>query len=141
MFGTINSFFGICSPFRGIAHWLVRLPWGAVMLYHGTTKFTGGIDGFAGMLSQGFGSAGYPMAVAVACAEILAGFGVIAGGLGKAQIHEAATRLAGLAATIVMIGALVIVRLPGDGGWRGMEFDVLLLGIAIFLMIRGNDWN
>ena len=141
MFATINGLFGPVKALSGLAPWLIRLPWGAVFLYHGVTKFTGesGIDGFAGMLSQGFGAAGYPMAVAVAVAEILAGFGMIAGGLGKAAIHEAATRLAGLAATIVMIGALVIVRLPSDGGWRGMEFDVLLLGVALYFMIRGND--
>lgn len=138
MFKSINNFFEICGPFRPLSGWFIRLPWGATFLYHGVTKFTNGIDGFAGMLS-GFGAAAYPLAVLVAIAEVLAGLGAIVGGFTKDDFGDAVTKLAGLAAFPVMIGALVLVRFPGDGGWRGMEFDVLLLGVAIYLILKGKD--
>ncbi len=141
MFETINGLFGPFKALGGLGHWFVRLPWGAVFLYHGITKFMGenGINGFAGYLSEGMGAAALPVAILVAVGETLAGFGAIAGGVGKGAINEAATRLAGLAATIIMIGAILMVHL-GDG-WAGMEFQVLLLGVAVFFMVRGNDWH
>lgn len=138
MFSSISKAFGALSPLGPISGWFIRLPWGATFLYHGVTKFTNGIDGFAGALS-GFGALAYPLAVLVAVAEILAGVGAIVGGFRKDDFGDAITRLAGLAAFPVMIGALIIVRFPSDGGWRGMEFDVLLLGVAIYLMIKGRD--
>ena len=140
MFKTINGFFGICAPLQPISGWFIRLPWAGVFLYHGVTKFTGGIDGFAGMLSD-MGGAAYPVAVIVAVAEILAGVGAIVGGFGKDDFGNAVTKLAGLAAFPIMLGAIFMVHWPN--GWNamagGMEFQVLLLGVAIYFMIKGSD--
>ncbi len=140
MFGMINGLFGPLKMLDGLAHWFIRLPFAGVFLYHGVTKFTGGIDGFAGMLSD-MGAMAMPVAILVAAGETLAGIGVIVGGLGKGDMNEAATRLAGLAAFPIMLGAIFMVHLPN--GWNvmqgGMEFQVVLAGIALFYMIRGND--
>jgi uncharacterized membrane protein YphA (DoxX/SURF4 family) len=139
MFASINKAFGALAPLNGIARWFVFLPWSAVFLYHGVTKFTNGIDGFAGMLS-GFGGMAYPIAVLVALGEVLAGIGALVGAFSKSEMGDAATRLAGLAGFPIMLGAIFMVHLPN--GWNvmqgGMEFQVLLLGVAIYMMIRGN---
>jgi len=137
MFKTINSIFGILTPLQPIAGWFIRLSWGATFLYHGTGKFINGIEGFGTGLSEVFGELGLPIAVLVAVAEILAGAGAIVGGFRKDDFGNAVTRLAGLAAFPVMIGAIVLVR--WGGAWNDMEFDVLLLAIAIYFMIRGSD--
>jgi putative oxidoreductase len=137
MFKTINGVFGILAPLKPISGWFVRLPWAAVFLYHGSMKFMGGLEGFSGMLEGTFGSLAMPVAFLVALAEVLAGIGAIVGGFSKNDFGDAVTRLAGLAAFPVMIGALVMVRLGGP--WSAMELDVLLLGVAIYLMIKGKD--
>jgi len=131
--------FGVLTPLDPVAGWFIRLSWGATFLYHGVTKFTGGIEGFGGALEPTFGGLATPVAIVVAAAEVLAGIGAIVGGFKKDDFGDAVTRLAGLAAFPVMIGALILVRFPSDGGWRGMEFDVLLLAVAIYLMIKGKD--
>jgi len=140
MFKTINGFFGICRPFQPISGWFIRLPFAATFLYHGITKFTNGIDGFAGMMGD-FGAAAMPIAILVAVAEVLAGVGAIVGGFAKGDTGDAITKLAGLAAFPVMLGAIFLVHLPH--GWNvmsgGMEFQVMMLGIAIYYMLKGND--
>lgn len=138
MFGSISKLlggiFGGLSPLSG---WLIRLPFAAVFLYHGVTKFTqdGGIATFAGYFGEGTGP--LVIAILVGAAEILAGLGAIVGGLQKNDFGDAVTRLSGLAAAPVMIGALLLVRIPGP--WNAMEFDVMLLALALVLLIRGKN--
>lgn len=140
MFGSISGLFGVLKPLEPLSGWFIRLPFAGVFLYHGLSKFMGGIEGFAGMLSD-MGAMAMPVAIMVAAAEVLAGVGAIVGGLSKGHMGDAVTRLAGLAALPVMLGAIFMVHLPN--GWNvmegGMEFQVLLAGVAIYFMLKGSD--
>lgn len=138
MFSAISNALGVFGALNGLSGWLIRLPFAATFLYHGITKFTqeGGIGAFAEAMS-GFGPAAFTIALLVGIAEVLAGLGAIVGGLQKNDFGDAVTRLSGLAAAPVMIGALLLVRIPGP--WNAMEFDVMLLCLALVLLIRGKD--
>ena len=123
-------------------HWLLRAAFAGVFAFHGVTKFAlMGIGGFAGMM-------GLPWSVAllVALAEVLAGVGILAGGALRGGAGDLVTRLSGLAALPVLLGAIVLVHW---GRWSftpseahpmgGMEFQVVLLLLAAFFAIRGNE--
>jgi len=137
MFTTISKSFGVLAPLRPLAGWFIRLSFASVFLYHGTDKFISGIEGFGGALEPIFGGASLLIAFLVAVAEILAGIGAIVGGFRNDDFGDAVTRLAGLAAFPVMVGAFVIVRFGGP--WVDMEKDVLLTGTAVYLMLKGKD--
>ena len=124
------------------AHWLLRAALASVFLYHGLQKFfVMGIEGFAGMM-------GLPLVVAalVALAEVLGGAGILAGATVRGRLGDLATRLSGLAIAPVLIGAIAMVHW---GRWSfapsethpmgGMEFQVVLLLIGLYFVIRGND--
>lgn len=128
---------GALGTVRPHVHWLIRAAFAGVFLYHGVTKLTGGVAGFAAMM-------GLPttVAVLVALAEIAGGALVLLGGIGPSW----ATRLAGLVTAPVMLGAIVMVHwprwsfVPADGfPMGGMEFQVMLLAISIYLVVRGGD--
>lgn len=124
------------------ADWLLRAGLASVFLFHGLQKFfVMGIGGFAGMM-------GLSVAVAalVALAEVLAGAGILAGGTVHGRLGDLVTRLSGLAIVPVMLGAIAMVHW---GRWSftptethpmgGMEFQVVLLLIGLYFIIRGND--
>ena len=124
------------------AHWLPRLALAGVFAFHGVQKFTVmGIDGFAGMM-------GLPwlLALLVALAEVATGVGVLVGGAVRGAIGDALTRLSGLAAMPVLLGAIAMVHW---GRWSftaaeshpmgGMEFQVVLLLLAVWFVVRGNE--
>ncbi len=120
-------------------HWFLRLALASVFLYHGIGKFTGagGIGGFAMMAELA-----YPIAVAVALAEVAAGIGIIVGGFGNAL----ASRLAGLAVIPVMLGAIAMIHWPRwsftpseSHPMGGMEFQVVLLCIGAYFALGGGD--
>lgn len=124
------------------SHWLLRAAVAGVFLFHGLQKFlVMGIEGFAGMM-------GLPVAVAflVALAEVLAGAGIIAGATVRGPLGDLATRLSGLALVPVMLGAIAMVHW---GRWSfapsethpmgGMEFQVVLLLLGLYFIIRGNE--
>jgi putative oxidoreductase len=85
------------------------------------------------------------MFLAVGAAEVLAGMGAIVGGIPGAPKRDLVTRLAGLAAAPVMLGAIAMVHAPQ---WSfqpteakpmgGMEFQVVLLSLAIYFMLTGS---
>lgn len=120
------------------AHWALRLALFSVFIYHGLDKF-GDLGGFAEMT-------GMPVIVAalVALAEAGGAVLVLVGGFMKDWM----TRLGALAIIPVMLGAIFMVHW---GQWAfmatethpmgGMEFQVTLLLIAVFLAIRGNSVN
>ena len=117
------------------AHWLLRISLASVFIYHGVVKV---MD--LGAFSQMVGLS-TPVAVLVTLAEIAGGVGIIVG----AFTNDLITRLAGLAIVPVMIGAIVMVHwgrwnfLPADGfPAGGMEFQVVLLLIALFFLLMGN---
>lgn len=140
--GSIDSGHGIAATFAPHAHWLLRIALASVFLFHGLQKFlVSGIEGFAGMM-------GLPVVIAglVALAEVLGGAGIIAGATLRGRFGDLVTRLSGLAIAPVMLGAIAMVHW---GQWSfvasqghpmgGMEFQVVLLLLGVYFLIRGND--
>lgn len=120
-----------------LAHWALRLPFAAVFLFHGLGKFLD--PGMADAMQMPL-----PLFFTVGTAEVLAGVGAIVGGIAGAPRRDLITRLSGLAAAPVMIGAIALVHWPR---WSfvateakpmgGMEFQVMLLGVAVYFMLAG----
>lgn len=119
-------------------HWLLRVGLASVFLYHGIGKAMD-IGAFSQMMGLPM-----PVAVLVTLAELAGGAGIIVGAFTKDVI----TRLAGLAIAPVMLGAIVIVHW---GRWNfmaaegypagGMEFQFVLLMIALYFLVVGNAGN
>lgn len=119
------------------AHWLLRIGFASVFLFHGIGKLIAPAQ-FADMM-------GLPLliAIAVAVAEIVGGLGLLAGAALRA---DWLTRLAALATVPVLLGAIVMVHW---GQWSfvatethpmgGMEFQVVLLLTALYFVIRGHE--
>ncbi len=107
-----------------------------MFLYHGLTKFPA-LGGMAEMM-------GLPAIVLllVALAEVGAGLLIIAGGF----LSGLVTRIGAALAIPVMLGAIALAHW---GQWAfspsethptgGMEFQVTLLLIAVYFLIRGNE--
>lgn len=117
------------------AHWLLRLSLASVFVYHGLSKL-GNVEMFAQMMNLPYG-----IALLVALAELAGGVGIIVGSFTREWI----TRLSGLAIIPVMLGAIFMVHwgrwnfVPADSHpMGGMEFQVTLLLIALYFVIRGN---
>ncbi len=79
-----------------------------------------------------------PVFYLVTFAEVAGGVGVLVGPLTSSPI----TRLAGLAAAPVMLGAIFIVHLPH--GWSfmndgpgGIEFPTVLLLMSLYYLVAG----
>lgn len=119
-------------------HWLLRAAMASVFLYQGVDKFLGsGITGFAAVMEL-------PVAIAlpVALAEIGTGVLVLLGAFAGGWI----TRLGAALAVPVLLGAIFMEHW---GQWHfmatpthplgGMQFQVTLLLLALYLMIRGNE--
>jgi putative oxidoreductase len=119
------------------AHWLLRIGFASVFLFHGVGKLIAPAQ-FAEMM-------GLPLliALAVAFAEVASALGLLAG----AALRRAwMTRLAALTTVPVLIGAIVMVHW---GQWSfvatethpmgGMEFQVVLLLVALYFAVRGNE--
>ncbi len=114
------------------AHWLLRLAFAAVFLYHGLTKFPRA----AGMAA----AMNMPVILVYLLASMEAGAGilVLVGGAGPIW----ATRLGGLLIVPVMLGAIIKVHW---GQWSfiasethpmgGIEFQVVLLALALYFLV------
>ena len=116
------------------AHWLLRLGLASVFLFHGIGKWTN-LSGTADMMG------GMPMAVLAALLETAGGLLVVAG----AFQGDLLTRLGGLLIAPVMLGAIAMVHWPrwaftptDSHPMGGMEFQVVLLLVALYLVIVGN---
>ena len=117
------------------AHWLLRFALAGVFVYHGFSKLVN-IEMFSQMMGLS-----YTVALLVALAEFGGGIAIIVGRFTKDWI----TRLGALSMIPVMIGAITMVHW---GRWNfvpseshpmgGMEFQVTLLLIALYFVIRGN---
>lgn len=118
------------------AHWTLRIALASVFLFHGLTKFQD-LSGMAAMM-------GVPVAMwgLVALIESVGGLLIIVGAFTKDMV----TRIAGALLIIPMIGAIAMVHWPQ---WSfvpsethpmgGMEFQVTLLLIALYFVLRGNS--
>lgn len=118
------------------AHWLLRIALASVFIFHGVGKLM--------MLEQTANMLGLSSSVtlAVALAEALGGLALIVGPF----TNKVITRLGAIAIIPVMFGAIIMVHwgrwsfTPAEGfPMGGMEFQVVLILIAGYLFIRGND--
>lgn len=125
----------VLDDYSAHAHWLLRIALASVFLFHGAGKFFD-IGGFSAMMEL-------PVLIAllVAIAEVLGGLLILLGG----ALEDWMTRLGAAAMTPVLLGAIGLVHW---GQWSfvatethpmgGMEFQVVLLFIALYFLIRGN---
>jgi putative oxidoreductase len=125
----------VADYFSNHAHWGLRLALAGVFIYHGISKFAG-LPQFAEMMQLP-----YAIALFVALAELGGGVLVLAGPLTRDWI----TRVGAAMIIPVMLGAIFMVHW---GQWNfvpsethpmgGMEFQVTLLLVALYLVLRGN---
>lgn len=121
------------DEYAGKAPGLLRLALASVFLFHGIQKLVA-----SGPYDMMVGKMGMPGPVfwLVTLAEVAGGALILFGGL----INSLATRLGALAIIPVMIGAIVMVH--AQNGWsfmnNGMEFQVVLLLVALYFLIAGN---
>ena len=121
------------------AHWLLRGVLASVFVYHGALKFSN-LDGFAQMLPISFTET-----VLVALAELVGGVLVLVGGFGINRLSDLATRVGAAMQVPVLLGAIVLVHwgrwnfVPTDDfPMGGMEFQVTLILVALYLIVTGN---
>ena len=107
-----------------ISHFGLRLVVGAIFIAHSIGKFDPGFGGFVASL-------GLPpeMQIPIALAELIPGILLIVGVL---------TRISGAILSVVMLGAIFVVKgaqsLTGDGG---VEFDLILLAACLVVITIG----
>ena len=127
--------FSALDSLKPHAHWLLRIGFAGVFLFHGIGKVMmfGGFSQMMGLPT--------PVAALVTLAEVAAGVGIIVG----AFTNDLITRLAGLAVVPVLLGAIFMVHwgrwnfTPAEGfPMGGMEFQVVLLLMALFFLVMGN---
>ena len=124
------------------AHWFIRLTIPSVFVYHGVLKFMN-LEGFSQMLQLS-----YSAIVLVALAEVVGGALVLLGGFGRDRMSDLMTRVGALLCIPILIGAILLFHW---GRWNfvpaenfpmgGMEFQVTLLLICIYLLLKGNNIN
>jgi len=124
---------GSASPMNPF--WFIRIPFAITFVGHGLGKL------LMPAASAQMLDLPVPLSILVGVAEILAGVGTVAGGIERAPHRALVDRLAGLAAAPVLVGAIALVHWPR---WSfvaseshplgGMEFQVLLLGVALYLL-------
>lgn len=121
------------------ADWLIRLSVAATFIYHGATKFPN-IAAGAEMMGMPF-----ILWLAIALVEILAGVALLAGGALRTGPGDIVTRLGGVGAVVIMVGAIYLVHwgqwsnMPSETHpFGGMEFQTLLLATGLFFVLRGN---
>ena len=116
--------------------WFVRIPFAITFAGHGAGKLL--------MPAASAEMLGLPVAlvILVGVAEVLAGIGAIVGGIERAPHRVLVDRLTGLAAVPVLLGAIFMVHWPRwsfvaseSHPMGGMEFQVLLLGVALYLAL------
>lgn len=118
------------------AHWALRIALASVFIFHGVTKYPV-LQPMAEMLGMSV-----PIIFILATLETFAGVLVIWGGFSK----EIFTRIGAAIIIPIMSGAIMKSHW---GQWNfvpseshpmgGMEFQVTLILISIFLLIKGNN--
>ena len=137
----------LATPFKPIAHWIFRLGLGISFFLHGYGKIAIS-EGFVNCLSSKGLSGASVIAPLVAWGEILAGLGIILGGILASRMEvlgSVITRASGGAIVVMMIGALLIAHSDwsifiGERGsilFASEQLFLLLLGA--YFAIRGNE--
>ena len=136
----------LASPFFNIAHWILRLGLGISFFLHGFGKLPIS-PGFV----QGLGSKGVfapeVFAPLLAWGEILAGLGIIVGGIlvSTNSLGNIITRISGGAVGVIMISAIFIAHSDWAlfVGERGQVLfaseQIFLLLLGLYFAIRGNE--
>lgn len=107
-----------------VTHFGLRLVVGVIFIAHSIGKFDSGFGGFVVSL-------GLPpeMQIPIALAELVPGILLIVGAL---------TRISGAILSMVMLGAIFVVKgaqsLTGDSG---VEFDLILLAVCLVVIVIG----
>ena len=135
-----NILESIAKPLMPITPWLLRLGLGTSFILHGIGKFPLPPE----RMVTWFESMGYmyPEIVTsmVAVGEVVAGAGIILGGLVSGHFGNLITRLSGGAVVIIMIGAILIAH----SDWLitkklFMSEQIFLLLLGLFFAIKGNN--
>jgi len=135
------------SPLKAYANCLLKIGLGISFFLHGYGKLPIS-EGFVGWLSSKGISSASVVAPLIAWGEILAGLGILLGGLigtKAAILGNVVTRLSGGAIGIIMIGAILIAHsdwgiFTGERGavlFASEQLFLLLLGV--YFAIKGND--
>lgn len=132
----------ILNQLAPYAHWFMRLTISSVFIFHGVLKFMN-LEGFSQMLNLSV-----PVMTMVALAEVFGGGLILLGGLSRDQKSDLMTRVGALVCIPVLLGAIALYHwgrwnfVPADGfPMGGMEFQVTLLLICIYLLLKGNNIN
>ncbi len=120
------------------SHWCLRLALASVFLYHGIAKLLELTP-----MAEAMGLP-VPILLLVALAETVGGALVVLGGF----LNDWMTRLGALLLIPIMLGAIFMVHW---GQWHfkateshpmgGMQFQVTLLLVAVYLLAKGNSIN
>ena len=136
---SLNNFLEkLARPLSGTADWLIRLGLGISFFLHGYGKLP--LDESGWLVSN----IGYPTALMVAWGEVLAGLGIILGGLLSGIIGNLLTRISGGAIGVIMIGAILIAHSNwgiffGEGRTLFASEQLFLLLLGIYFAIKGNQ--
>ena len=136
-----NSYLeAIAKPLYPITPWLLRLSLGTSFILHGIGKFPLPPE----KMVTWFESMGYMypeiVTTMVAMGEVVAGAGIILGGLFSNSFGNVITRLSGGAVGVIMIGAILIAH----SDWLVtqklfMSEQIFLFVIGTYFAIKGNN--
>ena len=135
----------LASPFFNIAHWILRLGLGISFFLHGFGKLPIS-PGFVQWLGSKGVFAPQVFAPLIAWGEILAGLGIILGGIlvSTNTLGNIITRISGGAVGVIMISAIFIAHSDWAIfiGERGQVLfaseQIFLLLLGLYFAIRGN---
>jgi|TARA_B100001093_G_scaffold100649_1_gene92706 uncharacterized membrane protein YphA (DoxX/SURF4 family) len=140
-----NILESVAKPFLPITSWLLRLGLGTSFILHGIGKFPlPPCTSPDRCMWKWFESMGYNfpefVTSAVAIGEVVAGAGVIIGGLITNHLGNVITRISGGAVVVIMIGAIVIAH----SDWLitqklFMSEQIFLLLLGFYFAIKGNN--
>ena len=136
----------LASPFFNIAHWILRLGLGISFFLHGFGKLPIS-PGFVQWLGSKGVFAPEVFAPLLAWGEILAGLGIIVGGIlvSTNSLGNIITRISGGAVGVIMISAIFIAHSDWAIfiGERGQVLfaseQIFLLLLGLYFAIRGNE--
>ena len=143
----LNTFLEkLASPFFNIAHWILRLGLGISFFLHGFGKLPIS-PGFVQWLGSKGVFAPEVFAPLLAWGEILAGLGIIVGGIlvSANSLGNIITRISGGAVGVIMISAIFIAHSDWAlfVGERGQVLfaseQIFLLLLGLYFAIRGNE--
>lgn len=130
----------VASADAPMAHWLLRFALSATFLFHGLGKI-----GNMAATAEHFGLSQRVLS-AVTVVELIVPALLVLGGLLTGSLGDLATRLAGICAIAILLGAISVVHW---GQWSfapsdthplgGMEYQVTLIAVSLFFVFRGNS--